>query len=380
MNKRNKTEKEEQLLIRWVNGHFTSNKDTPIASLTEFDNGEKLLRFLLEIFGATPAAKAILPTLPPPSTSGASSSSSSSGGRVASTQKFQNLEMLQRALALATSVGVNFRFISAEDFIEHNIKMILSFITSSIVKFNALKLTCDPNTTASMRATGPRTPRGGMKPKDFYDGVLAGINKIIGRAPYDLHINDFSTKNWCDGLGFLALIHSCCPDAFAWGAYSGAPGEVAPDNLSAAFDYAKDRLDLFPLLVTEDFAAASTDAGADDQGVMMYLSELYTIVLQHLPPEVLAEVNNTSETTAAPPSPQQPQTPPQTLQTTTATVVQAQAQAAAPPPPEQPPVQKHSDEEYEQLMKELEASKSKVSDLEGKLKDGEDEKKRIEED
>lgn len=376
MNSRNKTEKEEQLLIRWVNGHFTSNKDTPISSLTEFDNGEKLLRFLLEIFGSTEAAQAIIPTLPPPSSTSSAPAASSSAlpggkGRVASTQKFQNLEMLQRALRLATSVGVNFRFISAEDFIEHNIKMILSFITSSIVKFNALKLTTDPS--AATQRSPRAAPQKAMRPKDFYDGILRGINKIISRPPYNLHINDFSTRRWGDGLGFLALIHSCCPTAFSYpehqaavtphtGEYDANGNEVAYNevclpNLSAAFKYAQDLLDLFPLLVPEDFTAASpallaggSDAG-DDQGVMMYLSELYSIVLQRLPPGYLYE---------------EPQPQPQ----------------PAAPPPQEPvapaPVSKYSDEEYERMLKELEESRSRVNELENELRSASDRQREAE--
>lgn len=378
MDRRNKTEKEEQLLIRWVNGHFTTNKDTPISSLTEFDNGEKLLRFLLEIFGSTSAAQAIIPTLPPPGNSSTSASGAGSKGRVSSTQKFQNLEMLQRALSLATSVGVNFRFISAEDFIEHNIKMILSFITSSIVKFNALKLTIDPNSAAqrlgSPKSSAAATPRGaGMKPKDFYDGILRGINKIINRPPYNIHIDDFSIRNWSNGLGFLALIHSCCPTDFSYDKHfaetQNSPNDVCIPNLTAAFQYAKDLLDLFPLLVPEDFTSAGASALAggsdtgDDQGVMMYLSELYSIVLQHLPPGYLSD-----------PAPSQA---PPALELNPPVAV-----AAAPPPqaqPQGPQGPQITNEEYERMLRELEESKSKLSDLEGKLKSAEDKQREAEE-
>lgn len=391
MNNRNKTEKEEQLLIRWVNGHFISNKDTPISSLTEFDNGEKLLRFLLEIFSSTPAAQAIIPTLPPPSTG--NSANSTGKGRVASTQKFQNLENFQRALSLATSVGVNFRFISAEDFIEHNIKMILSFITSSIVKFNALKLTVDPNGLRSpkMNAATPRNSN--LKTKDFYDGILRGINKIIGKAPYSMHIEDFSIRNWANGLGFLALIHSCCPDEFDWEVYTSEAEKSLQENnvnlsfeeeenkfclinLTAAFKYAQDLLDLFPLLVPEDFMPSASPAltygssdTSDDQGVMMYLSELYSIVLQKLPKDYFCIENE-----------------PPKLELNPEPVPSASSQAKKEIKKEHKKAEKKdnsvntvSNDEYERVMKELAESKSKLNDLQTKLKTAESKQKEAEE-
>jgi hypothetical protein len=67
--------------------------------------------------------------------------------------------MVQAALQLAQGAGVRFRFISAEDFAEHNTKMMLAFLFAVALRYNVrgLASTPRPETTTAAAGAGSST-------------------------------------------------------------------------------------------------------------------------------------------------------------------------------------------------------------------------------
>jgi len=296
----------ERLMITWANSQY-KRIGAKIESLDEFADGEPLLVLMELLF--LPASKQVQ-----------AKKMAANDGRptLKGCTAFRKLEMVQRAMKIATDAGVRFRFISAENFVEKNRKMVLAFCYASALRFNTQGIVEDSE-------EGESKPKSGSSEKD---ALLAWVKERI--SSYNVPVNDF-TSSWVDGRAFLALVHSLCgslneplePVPFDFN-----EAQAAGDNnerLENAFNKAEELLKVQPLICAMDVEERNTDA------VVMYVSELSRALREH----------------------------------------DEARQAAIYEPEPEPEVKRIeiNQEEYEKLLAELESSKKKVDELEGELEE-----------
>jgi len=292
----------ERLMVTWANSQY-KRIGAKIESLDEFADGEPLLVLMELLF--LPSAKQVQ-----------AKKMAANEGRptLKGCTAFRKLEMVQRAMKIATDAGVRYRFISPENFAEKNRKMMLAFCYASALRFNTQGLLEDTDDEAK--------PKSGSSEKD---ALLAWVKERI--ASYNVPVNDF-TSSWTDGRAFLALVHSLCgnlnepvePAPFDFNEAAAAGDDK--ERLENAFNKAEELLKVQPLICAMDVEEKNTDA------VVMYVSELSRALREH-----------------------------------------DEARDAAIYEPEQEKKIEVSEEEYQKLLAELESSKKKVDELEGELEE-----------
>jgi len=295
----------ERLMVTWANSQY-KRIGAKIESLDDFADGEPLLVLMELLF--LPSSKQVQ-----------AKKMAANEGRptLKGCTAFRKLEMVQRAMKIATDAGVRYRFISPENFAEKNRKMMLAFTYASALRFNTQGLIEDGEEDK---------PKSGNSEKD---ALLSWVKERI--ASYDVPVNDF-TSSWLDGRAFLALVHSLC------GGTLSEPLEPAPfdfkeaqtagddkERLENAFNKAEELLNVQPLICAMDVEERNTDA------VIMYVSELSRALREH-------------------------------------DDARAASEYAPEPEPEVKKIEV-SQEEYQKLLAELEFSKKKVDELEGELEE-----------
>jgi len=295
----------ERLMVTWANSQY-KRIGAKIESLDDFADGEPLLVLMELLF--LPSSKQVQ-----------AKKMAANEGRptLKGCTAFRKLEMVQRAMKIATDAGVRYRFISPENFAEKNRKMMLAFTYASALRFNTQGLIEDGEEDK---------PKSGNSEKD---ALLSWVKERI--ASYDVPVNDF-TSSWLDGRAFLALVHSLC------GGTLSEPLEPAPfdfkeaqtagddkERLENAFNKAEELLNVQPLICAMDVEERNTDA------VIMYVSELSRALREH-------------------------------------DDARAASEYAPEPEPEVKKIEV-SQEEYQKLLAELELSKKKVGELEGELEE-----------
>jgi len=299
----------ERLMIMWANSQY-KRIGAKIESLDEFADGEPLLALMELLF--LPASK---------QTQAKKMAANDGKPTMKGCTAFRKLEMLQKAMAIATEAGVRFRFISPEDFVEKNKKMMLAFCYASALRFNTRGLVEDSEPEQESKKESRSSEK---------DMLLAWVKERI--ASYNVPVNDF-TGSWADGRAFLALVHSLCgglenqaePAPFDYKAEEGQGDNK--ERMDNAFNKAEELLKVQPLICSMDVEERNQDA------IVMYVSELSRALREH---------------------------------------DEARATAIYEPEPEPEPEVKKvemSQEEYEKLIADLESSKKKVDELEGELQE-----------
>ena len=303
-------------MLAWANGQY-KKIGAHLESLDEFAEGEPLLVLMELLF--LPGSKQVQ-----------AKKVAANGGKA--TMKgctaFRKLEMLQRAMMIATEAGVRFRFISAEDFVEKNMKMMLAFCYASALRFNTRGLVEEEegaDAGPSAKAKSPKTD-GRASEKD---ALLAWVKERV--ASYGVPVKDFA-GSWTDGRAFLALVHSLCggvdggrePVPFDYRAEAAAGDDKA--RAESAFARAEELLNVQPLICYMDVEERNTDA------VVMYVSELS---------RALRERDDARATPKPPVAPAPDASGPKKVEL--------------------------SEEEYQRLVSELESTRKKVGELEGEL-------------
>ena len=301
-------------MLTWANCQY-KKIGAHLESLDEFADGEPLLVLMELLFlpgSKQTQAKKVAANGGKPTMKGCTA--------------FKKLEMLQRAMMIATDAGVRFRFISAEDFVEKNMKMMLAFCYASALRFNTRGLVEDDEgaTAADKKAKSPKID-GRASEKD---ALLAWVKERV--ASYGVPVKDF-TGSWLDGRAFLALVHSLCggvdgtlePAPFDYRAVAAAGDDKA--RAETAFAKAEELLNVQPLICYMDVEERNTDA------VVMYVSELSRALRER-------------DDLRATPKP---------------AVMEA--------PDAKGKKVELSEEEYQKLVSELESTRKKVGELEGEL-------------
>ena len=302
-------------MLTWANLQY-KKIGAHLESLDEFADGEPLLVLMELLFlpgSKQTQAKKVAANGGKPTMKGCTA--------------FKKLEMLQRAMMIATDAGVRFRFISAEDFVEKNMKMMLAFCYASALRFNTRGLVEDDEAAvpADQKAKSPKTD-GRASEKD---ALLAWVKERV--ASYGVPVKDFA-GSWLDGRAFLALVHSLCggidgtlePAPFDYRAVAAAGDDKT--RAETAFARAEELLGVQPLICYMDVEERNTDA------VVMYVSELSRALRER-------------DDLRATPKP-------------------AAVEAPDVPGPKKVEL---SEEEYQRLVSELESTRKKVGELEGEL-------------
>jgi len=301
----------ERLMVTWANSQY-KRIGAKIETLDVFADGEPLLVLMELLF--LPASK---------QTQAKKVAANDGKPTMKNCTNFRKIEMIQKALAIATDAGVRFRFISAENFLEKNKKMMLAFCYASALRFNTRGLVEDTEEPQQSKKESRSSEK---------DLLLAWVKERI--SSYGVPVTDF-TNSWLDGRAFLALVHSLCGGL-------EVPAEPAPfdfkeaeskgsnnDRLEDAFNKAEEFLKVQPLICALDVEERNQDA------IVMYVSELSRALREH---------DDARDSSMYEPEPE--------------------------PEPE-PAVKKveMSQEEYDKLLAALESSKAKVNQLEGELQE-----------
>lgn len=165
------------------------------------------------------------------------------------------LDNVTQALSILPQVGVMTVFLSPDQVVDGNKKMILGLIWRLILATQIVTLT----TTKGVLGGDERQIDGGARAAllEWCRKRLASYNNV--------KIENFTTS-WQNGLPFLALLHSQNPNLID---YSALDPNRPPDNLELAFTMAEKEFGIARLLDVNDILTAKPD----ERCIMTYVSE-----------------------------------------------------------------------------------------------------------
>eukprot|EP01104_Vermistella_antarctica_P019844 TRINITY_DN805_c0_g1_i1.p1 TRINITY_DN805_c0_g1~~TRINITY_DN805_c0_g1_i1.p1 ORF type:complete len:2712 (-),score=1016.99 TRINITY_DN805_c0_g1_i1:134-8269(-) len=217
---------QQKTFTKWCNAHLGKRKESIEDLQRDFSDGKKLI-ILLEVL------------------------SDESLGRYNQRPiiDIQKIENINKALSYLQKKGVKLVAISAENFIECNLKLILGAIWTIILRFAIQDISEDE---LSAR-----------------DALLLWCKKKT--RPYDnVKVTNFTTT-WQNGLAFCALIHAHRPDLIDYHSLDPANHE---ENLQLAFDIAEKELDIPQLLDVDDIARV---VKPDERSIITYVAQYYHV-------------------------------------------------------------------------------------------------------
>jgi hypothetical protein len=160
--------------------------------------------------------------------------------------QIQSIENLNKSINFVKKLGIRLENISSEDIYEGNLKIILGFIWTLILRFQVNDIT-----------------EGQLRAKE---ALLLWCQKKT--EPYDnVNITNFH-MSWKDGLAFCALIHAHRPGLIP---YETLTPENDAENLEIAFS-AGEALGIPRLIDVEDI---TDTAKPDELSIIAYVSQLY---------------------------------------------------------------------------------------------------------
>jgi Ca2+-binding EF-hand superfamily protein len=220
-------ESQKRTFTRWVNNHLTKKGYQPVADLTSaFEDGINIMFLLNSLYGV-PVPKYKKNT----------------------ESKIVKLDNLSHAFKMLKTCNVKTAFLGAENFIDHDLKMILGFVWILILDHAIKNITVgDLSAKEGLLRWCTMNTRG-------YDHIPAD------------GLTNFS-KDWKDGMAFCALINKFRPDLLDYGQLDHSNPAA---NLETAFTVAESQLGIPRLLEVEDLLQPKPD----EKSVMTYVSEMY---------------------------------------------------------------------------------------------------------
>eukprot|EP01098_Paradermamoeba_levis_P003683 TRINITY_DN164_c0_g1_i4.p1 TRINITY_DN164_c0_g1~~TRINITY_DN164_c0_g1_i4.p1 ORF type:complete len:705 (-),score=293.96 TRINITY_DN164_c0_g1_i4:1307-3421(-) len=157
------------------------------------------------------------------------------------------IENVNLGLAMVKDAGIKTHFLSAENLVDCDLKMILGLIWTIILDYQIKGIS--------------------VEELNAKEGLLLWCKKKT--AGYkDVSVENFHTS-FQDGLAFCALIHKHRPDLLD---FNSLNKENKAANLTLAFDVAEQKLGIPRLLEVEDMVDV---ARPDERSVMTYVSEYF---------------------------------------------------------------------------------------------------------